>query len=184
MFAGKGMDCLKRIRQRNLFFAGATGFGALLSILVYVSGRLMPEIQTLIALAVCLVASAFLAALWLKEYKKLKIAQLIVENQILHVCPVVGNGAGKAAEQKDIKNPALFVSYFGMLLDTEVIEFSYNGKQLRAVKFGPDFISITYGAVKQVQTVRLPWTTVSPEEFETIIKKIHCETGIKPAILD
>ena len=176
---------MKKIRQRNLFFAAAAGLGILVSILVFVSGLLTPEIQTGTVLAVTLAASGCSAGLWLGEYKKLKMAQLIVENQILHIRPaVIRNSAGDAEEPEDAGSIELFVSYFGILLDSKIIKFTYDGIRLKAVEFGRDFISLTYGTDKRVQNIRLLCEVVDRKELEEIVEKFRYETGIVPVIIN
>ena len=174
---------MKKIRQRKLFFAAAAGLGILVSILVFVSGLLAPEIQTGTILAVTLAASGCSAGLWLGEYKKLKMAQLIVENQILHIRPAVIS-AGDAEEPEDAGSIEVFVSYFGILLDSKIIKFTYDGIRLQAVEFGRDFISLTYGTDKRVQNIRLLCEVVDRNELEEIVEKFRYETGIVPVIIN
>jgi len=174
---------LKKIRQRNLFFAAAAGLGILVSILVFVSGLLAPEIQTGTILAITLAASGCSAGLWLGEYKKLKMAHLIVGNQILHIRPAVIS-AGDAEEPEDAGSIEVFVSYFGILLDSKIIKFTYDGIRLKAVEFGRDFISLTYGTDKRVQNIRLLCEVVDRNELEEIVEKFRYETGIVPVIIN
>lgn len=174
---------MKKIRQRNLFFAAAAGLGILVSILVFVSGLLAPEIQTGTILAITLAASGCSAGLWLGEYKKLKMAHLIVGNQILHIRPAVIS-AGDAEEPEDAGSIEVFVSYFGILLDSKIIKFTYDGIRLKAVEFGRDFISLTYGTDKRVQNIRLLCEVVDRNELEEIVEKFRYETGIVPVIIN
>ena len=63
---------MKAIRQRNYYFAASTGLGIMISVLILTCGILMPEIQSRMLLTVTVVASGFMAGLWMREYKRLK----------------------------------------------------------------------------------------------------------------
>jgi len=165
---------LKAIRQRSYIFVTAAGIGVAVSVVVFACGRTVPEIRTQILLTVSLPASACMAALWAQECRRLRIAQLIAENQILHIrTAVISNGAD------DID---VFVSYFGILLDSRVIKFNQEGAFLKAVEIGRDYISLTYGTDKRVQSTRLLHAAIDDEEVERIAERFRHETGIVPVI--
>ena len=89
--------------------------------------------------------------------KKLKDAQLIIENQILHIQPAVLRDPGK--KEIDGAQPfetiEMFISGFGILLGFKVIKFNQDGIKLKAVEIGRDFISIDYGTDQEVRNIRL-----------------------------
>ena len=73
---------------------------------------------------------------------KLKNAQLIAENPILHVSiAVISDLSGEAVRTDNIENTEVIVSYFGILLGEKTIKFNQDGIRLRAVEIGADFIS-------------------------------------------
>lgn len=165
---------MKAIRQRRHILAAAAGLGILASVLILACGRTMPEIRTQILLTVSLPASACMAALWVQECRKLRIARLIAENQILHIrTAAIGDGAD------DIE---VFVSYFGILVDSKIIKFNQESTFLKAVEIGRDYISLTYGTDRRVQSTRLLHAAIDDEEAERIAERFHRETGIIPVI--
>jgi len=170
----EGGGILKAIRQRSYIFAAAAGIGVAVSVVVFACGRTAPEIRTQVLLTVSLPAGACMAALWVQECRKLRIARLIAENQILHIrTAVVSDGAD------DIE---VFVSYFGILLDSRVIKFNQEGTFLKAVEIGRDYISLTYGTDKRVQSTRLLHAAIDDKEVDRIAEKFRHETGIVPVI--
>lgn len=165
---------MKAIRQRRYILATAAGLGILASVLILACGRSTPEIQTQMLLTVSLPASVCMVALWAQNCRKLRIARLIAENQILHIrTAVVSDGAD------DIE---VFVSYFGILLDSRVIKFNQEGTFLKAVEIGRDYISLTYGTDKRVQSTRLLHAAIDDKEVDRIAEKFRHETGIVPVI--
>lgn len=76
----------------------------------------------------------------------------------------------------------VFVSYFGILLESRVIKFNQEGTFLKAVEIGPDYISLTYGTDKRVQSTRLLHAAIDDEEVERIAERFRHETGIVPVI--
>lgn len=136
-------------------------------------------------LPVSALASGCMACLWVREYRKLKTARLIVENEILHIRPVViSSNAGDTANAGDVKNIEVFVSYFGILFDSKIIKFNQNGILLKAVEIGRDFISLSYGTDKRVQNTRLLRAAISSGELEKIVERFRYETGIVPVIIN
>lgn len=76
----------------------------------------------------------------------------------------------------------VFVSYFGILLDSRVIKFNQEGTFLKAVEIGRDYISLTYGTDKRVQSTRLLHAAIDDKEVDRIAEKFRHETGIVPVI--
>lgn len=174
---------MEAIRRRNCVFAVAAGLGIVISVSVLACGISAPEIQTQMLLTVSVAASAFMAALWVREFRKLEIAQLIAENQILHIrTATICDTAGDAAEPEEAETIDVFVSYFGILLDSRVIKFNQEGIFLKAVEIGPDSISFTYGTDKRVQSARLLHVAIDDEQVKRIIERFRHETGIVPVI--
>jgi hypothetical protein len=181
----KGGVCLKAIIRRRNAFAVFTALGVTISVLIIICGIRIPEIPTRLLLAVSIPSSAWLAVYWIQEYRKLQTAQLIVENRILHICTAsAGEGDGDTAKPENVENTEVFISYFGILLDTKIIRFNQDKIFLKAVEIGRDFISLSYGTDKRVQNIRFLRTVTSSEELENIVKQFRDETGIVPVITD
>jgi hypothetical protein len=55
---------------------------------------------------------------------------------------------------------------------------------LKAVEIGRDYVSLSYGTDKRLQTSRLLNTTLNEDELRTISERFRDETGIVPVIID
>ena len=175
---------MKAIKRKNFVLAALTGFGILTGGMLLVFGGAMSEIQTQILLAGVVIASLVAAGFWLRGLSKLKIAQLIAENPILHISTaVISDLSGEAAQPENIENTEVIVSYFGILLDEKIIKFNQDGIRLRAVEIGADFISFTYGTEKRTQIIWLLRPAIDPATLEQISERFRYETGITPTLL-
>lgn len=170
---------MKTIKQKTKIYAAATGLGVIVSISIFVCNILAPETQIRLLFAVGALTSGCMAYLWARECKRLKTARLIVENQILHIHTAVIRDGLKSENTEDIE---VFVSYFGILLDSKIIKFNQDGVLLKAVEIGRDFISLTYGTDKRMQNTRLLRAAIGVEELEKIAERFRYETGITPVI--
>jgi hypothetical protein len=175
---------LKAIKRRVFVPATLTGFGILTFGILLVFGGAIPEIRVQIFLAGVVIASGVAAAFWLRGVGKLKIAQLIAENPILHInTAVISDLSGESTQPRNTENIEIIVSYFGILLDDEIIKFNLDGIRLRAVEIGADFISFTYGTEKRTQNIRLLRPVINPDMLEQISERFRYETGITPTRL-
>lgn len=180
----KGGLCLKTIRRRTVVFAASTGFGIIISVSIFFWGILAPEIQLRILLAVSTLVSGCMGCLWVREYRTIKTARLIVENPILHIrTAIISKIFGDAEEPEEIENTDVFVSYFGILLEAKIIKFNQDGILLKAVEIGRDYILLSYGTDKWVQNTRLLRAVISNEELGKIVERFRYETGIVPVIV-
>lgn len=175
---------MKAIRKKSLIFAVFTGLLILTGVGLLVIGGSTSEIRGQILLTSVIIASAILAGFWIREFGKLKIAQLIAENPILHISTAaISDISGEGARTKNIENTEVFVSYFGILLDEKIIKFNQDGIRLRAVEIGKDFISLTYGTKKRTHNIRLLRPAIDPPAIAEISEKFRYETGITPTLL-
>lgn len=175
---------MRAIRQRNHFFAGCTVFGIAVSAVVFAGGVFAADIWAYMLPAVGLSLSGISAGLWIREYKRLKTARLIVENQILCIQPAViideTCGIVKSGEADSIE---VFVSYFGLLLESKIIRFNQDGVRLKAVEIRRDSIVLTYGTENWVQSTRLLRPAAAGGELEEIAERFRFETGVIPTII-
>ena len=175
---------MKAIKRRNSILAALTGSVFLAGALLLVFEGSVSEIRGQVLLTVVAMASAVAAGLWLWALSKLKIAQLIVENPILHIrTAVISALPAEAAQPAEPENSEVIISYFGILLDEKIIKFNQDGIRLRSVEIGGDFISFTYGTQKRTQNIRLLRPAINPAELEKIAEKFRYETGITPTLL-
>lgn len=174
---------MKTIRRRTYIFAAFTVFGMVASVSIIACRVYWPELQTQILLIASAAVCGCMAILWAWEYKKLKIARLIVENHIFSIrTAVINRKSADTMRPAETENIVVFVSYFGILLDSKIIKFNQDGIRLKAVEFGRDFISLTYGTDKRLQSARLLRPVITCRELEGIAEKFRFETGIVPVI--
>lgn len=119
----------------------------------------------------------------IREYKKLEIAKIIIENQILHIqCAysfIAGSGETTLSFPERID---IFISNFGILLDSKIIKFNQGGVYLKAVEIGRNFISLTYGTDKRMQKICLLRMHMDDQELADLVEKFRYETGVVPVI--
>ena len=116
----------------------------------------------------------------------MKDAQLIVENQILHIQPAVFREPDNRKESgiQPCETIEMFVSGFGILLGSKIIKFNQEGIRLKAVEIGRDYLSIDYGTDAEVRNIRLLHVRPDSAVLVGIIEKFRYETGIVPVITE
>jgi hypothetical protein len=177
---------VKAIRQRVCFFAAATGLGAMAFILIFIKDVVTPKPHTELLLEVTILATVFLAGFSIREYKNFKTAGLIIENQILHIQPaIIDAGArGETDNVLPLGGIEVFISCFGILLDSRIIKFNLDGVHLKAVEIGREFIFLTYGTDRRTQKTRILHAAINSRELQSIVKRFRYETGVVPVIID
>lgn len=176
---------MKAIRKRVCFLALATGLGVLVSVLIFFEEATFRQLYTKLFLVAVLMTLLLLSFL-IRANRKLKIAKLIIENQILHIQPArmeVGE-CGETDVSLPIDGIEAFISCFGILLDSKVIKFNLDDIHLKAVEIGREFICLTYGTDEQTQKIRILHETIGNQKLQSIIKRFHYETGVVPVITD
>lgn len=175
---------MKVIRRRIHVFAALTGFGILTAIMLLTLMEAKHDTEAQILIVLVIIGSSILAGFWIREFRKLKIARLIVESPILHISTYIISDISSEAEQlEDIENTEVFISYFGILLETKIIKFNQNGIQLKAVEIGPDFLSFTYGKGKRVKNIKILRPFIDLAASDEFAQKLHYETGIMPTFI-
>lgn len=175
---------MKTIKRKNFVLAALTCFGILTGVMLLVFGGEMTEIWAQILLAGVVIACTVAAGFWLRGLRKLKIAQLIAENPIIHISTaVISDISAEAGQRSNTENTEVIVSYFGILLGEKIIKFNQDGIRLRAVEIGVDFISFNYGTEKRTQNIRLLRPAIDSAKLDKIAEKFRYETGITPTLL-
>ncbi len=174
---------MKTIKRRTYVFAALAIFSILTGVILFVLGETNAAFLVLLFPAVTIIAGIILTGFWLSELNKLKIARLIAENPILHICTaVISSTSAETAQPKVIEDAEVFISYFGILLGTKIIKFNQGGIRLKAVEITSDILSIIYGTEKQTQTIHLLHPQIDTATLEEIVQKFRFETGIIPEI--
>lgn len=112
-----------------------------------------------------LLLSIIMAVLAMRQFRKLKVAGIILDNQILQ-----------------IRSDA-FISCFGVLLHSKVIKFNQEGIKLFNVEIRKDSIRIRYGRDKDEETLTLPCDGFDEKTLNEISQRFRYETGITPKIM-
>lgn len=136
-------------------------------------------------LPLILLAAILAPALTVREGRRLSAAKLIVENQILHIQPAVFQVQRSVKQEYHLKEHAeVFVSCFGILLDSKVIKFNQEGIPLKAAEIGHACLSLHYGTGTATRNVRLFHAGADRVRLEDIMERFRYETGITPVLIE
>ncbi|MBS3985843.1 MAG: hypothetical protein KGZ66_09645 [Selenomonadales bacterium] len=125
---------------------------------------------------------AFSAALLaVREFGRVKAAALIIENQIMHIQPAVIKRSESSEAHLASGSIEVFVSGFGILLDSTVIVFNQGAVRLLAVEMGQESILMKYGTDNEQHSITLLCKSLDEVEFEAVSRKFRYETGITPS---
>ncbi|NLA10612.1 MAG: hypothetical protein GX883_00610 [Firmicutes bacterium] len=175
---------METIRKKFKIFGLSTVLGVAVSIFIYFSSFSAREINTAV-LFVSGLGTILLALLWRKEYDNLKAARLIIENCIVRIrSAVIEDKIRNVAEDDHTDGVEVFVSNFGILLDSRIIKFNQGAAQLKAVEIGANFIGLTYGTEEAAQKIRLLSGGFGEGELKEVVEKFRFETGVDPVIVD
>ncbi len=170
---------MQTIRRRLFLFAAISTVGMAAFFWCFLQKRLVllwtPAILGILSLG---------ALMW--EYRKYKTAILIKENKIMHIQTATIEEATTEGATKVLTSGGIevYISCFGILLDTKVIRFNMDGIHLTSVEIGHESINLSYGREKKSQTVCILHGAVGSEELENLMKRFRYETGIVPALKD
>lgn len=175
---------IKNFRRRNYIFAACTCFGTLINAVFLAIRGEKSEIQLQMLLTFILILSAISAGLWIHEYRKLKIAQLIVENPIISIrISIINNISNEAKQEDKAETTEVLISYFGILLETRMIKFNQGGILLKAVEIGKEFISLSYGTDNNLKKIWILRPPIDAVQLDSIAEMFRYETGIIPQII-
>jgi hypothetical protein len=161
---------LKKLALRASCFFVAT---ALETVALAITIFLQPPNWRVFA-AISLSAVVITGFLFVKTKMGIKAAQLIIENQILHIQPAIFMDTNESIE--------VYVSCFGILLESKIIKFNQEGIRLKGVQLGRDYITLTYGTNRRMQSTKLIYAEISEDTLQEIVRRFHYETGIVPVI--
>lgn len=119
----------------------------------------------------------------LRAYQKLGYARAIVENYILKIKVSTSQEKDIILKDKDrVKESYTYVSYFGILSDSELIKFNQDGISLKGVLIEKDYIVLSFGDKRTLREIRLLKPDLDSKSLDVITKRFFYETGIKPHI--
>lgn len=169
---------LKAIKRRLYLYAGACLGGTAVSLLFLISPDRHGQSGRL-PLLLLLLASILSAVLSVRVGRRLSAASLIVENQILHIESAAFQTRHTGKPEQDAE---VYVSCFGLLLDSKIIKFNQEGIRLKAVEIGGYWLSLDYGTDTITRKVRLHYTGVEIGRLEDIVERFRYETGVLPVL--
>ncbi len=159
---------MKRLIKKTHIILVTLIIGIGILFIVLFSKNLNRNIILYIVVAVNLV----LGIIYIKMRKQIFDANLIIDNQIIHIKPAIISG-----DPLDV-----FVSCFGILLDSKIIKFNQEGVSLKEVELGRDFIYLSYGTDNNIQNIKLLHGLTGENDFAEISNKFLYETGIQAII--
>jgi hypothetical protein len=170
------------IRRKMYLFITVTLIGGVLTFIYFIYDLAIEAIAPyLFWLTVFITAVA--ACLSILEKSKLEAAQLIIDNQIFHICAlqIVRGDQKESRTNRDIE---AFVSCFGILMNNKIVKFNQAHIQLKSVEMEGNYIILTYGSAKKDRVIRLLHADMKQEEAERIKETFHYETGIIPKVIN
>ncbi|MHB8130360.1 MAG: hypothetical protein ACYDEX_15310 [Mobilitalea sp.] len=176
---------MKVIKQRMRILLIPTGFCIILSVFSFIQSGTWIIVNTFSLLAI--IGTGFSLGFMAWYYKKLKSIMLIVDNSIMHILPaqiMVDIPRKKGESYQIITGIEVFISCFGILVDSKVIKFNHDGIHLLGVEIENEFITLTYGTKERKENIRIIHEKINKEEMKSIIERFRYETGITPVILD
>lgn len=113
-----------------------------------------------------------LLALSIRQFKLYKIANLILDNEILYVDIV---------ETANIQLKAC-VSCFGILIGSKVIKYNMGGVDLKEINIDDKYLNISVAKGKKTENIKVLYGNMNKEELHRFIYKFNFETGIMPKL--
>lgn len=173
------------IKQRIRLFATVSSLGLLTSLFILLESVMMHRIKASPFFLPAMLLTVFTIWLLIKEYGKYKAAKLIVDNKIMHIqVAQVEDITGKSKNTAEIGNMEVFISCFGVLLDSKVIEFNIDAIKLKGVEIGHEFICLYYGTDKVIRKIRILHGNIGTQELQGYIDRFCYETGVVPVAID
>ena len=168
----KGDKTLNTIKRKLMIYMMLSSLGILISLMLF-------AVHFHIVVVFSIVTTILFLGFSLNEYRRYAFARLIIENKIIHI-----EAAETESESKKKKSLEIFVSCFGILLDSKIIKFNTEGISLKKVEIGHDYILIAYGKGEKCETIKLLHSSINEPELRDIIEKFRRETGIIPELVN
>lgn len=176
---------MKAIKQRLGIFVAASSMGLLTSLLLFLENASMHGIYYSISFAMVLLCTASLIIFLIREIGRYKTAKLIVDNKIMHIQAVkVEHIIGKVNIPMMYRDIEVFISCFGILLDSRIIEFNASKVKLKAIEIRRELIYLSYGTEEITKKIWILHGTISTQELQSYKDRFSYETGIVPMTID
>lgn len=184
--SSEGYGWMDEIKKKRSYYRTALYIGVftIATVIIYFHFLSKSNGYSFLFGLIAIVGTICVGILLFLQNKRLRMAQLIIENQILHIKLAVIETMDGRNHEMDASNNAMevFLSCFGALLGCRVIQFNQEGVRLMAIEIGQDSIFLTYGTDERSHRIKLLHPTISQQEIEYIVEKFRYETGIKPTV--
>lgn len=176
---------MTRISQRLCCLEVATGFGLMADVFFFWFNFRNRENYTVTLLVLSCLVTLILFFFLIREEKNFKTAWLIFENRILHIQPakISYNPCSDFNDAFPV-GIEVFISCFGILLGSKIIEFNLKGISLKTVEIEGQFICLRYGTETQSKSIRILHEGISSHEIQCIVEKFRYETGVVPIVTE
>ena len=175
---------MKSIRQRLGILIVLTFFSMTVWVLLVIRPSLVQSIPSQLLMAGSMMVSLLLAALGIREFLRLRIAQLITDNEILSISPAIieVEGSEKNNMNASAEKLEVVISCFGILLGSGIIKFNQDGIALKEVEIADNTIVLTYGSKQETRRIRLLHQSLGSAMIAEIVEAFRYETGVVPKI--
>jgi archaellum component FlaF (FlaF/FlaG flagellin family) len=120
------------------------------------------------------------------SYKKVVAAKLIIDNRIMYLkqAHILDQKVQSSHINKSVnKDIEVFISCFGILIDSKIIKFNLDGVLLKEVQLSDRYITLGYGRDNTVERIRILHETLTIYEMIRIIESFRYETGVTPVLI-
>lgn len=163
-------------------FGIGTGSGIAAALFVELNSIADRSLKISAVLMVILLYCAFMLLLFIWEFGNYRIALLIIENSILKIQSAKIEEGTLARGTPPIGGIEVFISCFGILLDSRVIKFNLHDITLKGVIIGPDSISFSYGRGGSDRTLRILCGELGNKDLQSFVERFRYETGVEPVL--
>lgn len=177
----KGGFNLRTIKLKIVIFAVISCLGILLTLLLLIKSNYVLNNINSLAIKIVLTITFISIGLFIYEYEKYKIAKLILENKILHIqsAKIEEEIMGKRTNSLLFDGLEVYISCFGILLDSKVIKFNIDKINLKKVVVDSKYIYFTYG-VNRFKSIKILHGNMNSSDLHEFVERFSYETGIRP----
>ena len=172
------MMVLRKIKKTAYIYGGAAGFA-----LIAAGLCILPFFHALFVYIepVLVIVGILFGLLYFKSRKILRMAQLIMDNEILHIQPAKMTDITHAEKECFITD--IHVSCFGVLSDNRVFQFNLDNIRLKKVEIGHSHISFIRKRKKHIEEIRIAHFITDRPQLEKLIVQLRYETGIETVVI-
>ena len=122
--------------------------------------------------------------LLIKEIKQYRMVKLILDNVILFIqsASVEENTIDCGYNGLPVDGLGIYISCFGILMDSKIIKFNIDDISLKSVKINQRYLYIIFGNDNKISQIRIIYGDMNKEEIQNFIERFNFETGITPVI--